>query len=119
MNVLARYFEYWLLRLEGVYPALDRCPHCDRATLDEGAVLDTRERALVCGDCAHAGLTLTRDAVAWLRRLGTRKPADLATDTLTAPSLDDIEQMHRQLIALHLEKELRSTRVMSELRPRA
>ncbi len=27
---LARYFEYWLLRLEGVYPALDRCPRCGR-----------------------------------------------------------------------------------------
>jgi DNA repair protein RecO (recombination protein O) len=119
VDVLARYFEYWLLRLEGVYPALDRCPHCDRATLDNGAVLDTRERALVCGDCAHAGPTLSRDAIAWLRGLGTRKPADLASDALPARALDDIEQVHRQLIALHLDKELRSTRVMSELRPRA
>src|SRR6187399_2520311 len=26
IDVLARYFEYWLMRLEGVYPALDVCP---------------------------------------------------------------------------------------------
>ena len=28
IDVLARYFEYWLMRLEGVYPALDVCPRC-------------------------------------------------------------------------------------------
>jgi DNA repair protein RecO (recombination protein O) len=29
-QALARYFEYWLLRLEGVYPALVVCPRCGR-----------------------------------------------------------------------------------------
>jgi DNA repair protein RecO (recombination protein O) len=119
VDVLARYFEYWLMRLEGVYPALDRCPHCERATLDEGAVLDTRERALVCRECAHAGPTLSREAIGWLRGIGTRKPAHLAKETVSVHALDEIELVHRQLITLHLDKELRSTRVMSELRPRA
>ncbi len=39
VDALARYFEYWLLRLEGVYPALDVCPRCGRRALPDGAVL--------------------------------------------------------------------------------
>ena len=39
IEALARYFEYWLLRLEGVYPALDVCPRCGEARLQQGAVL--------------------------------------------------------------------------------
>src|SRR3970282_1462270 len=28
---LARYFEYWILRLQGVYPAVTTCPGCGAA----------------------------------------------------------------------------------------
>ena len=69
------------MRLEGVYPALDRCPHCERATLDEGAVLDTRERALVCRECAHAGPTLSREAIGWLRDRHAQARPEVAKDT--------------------------------------
>ena len=30
-NALARYFEYWLLRLQGVYPSITACPGCGAA----------------------------------------------------------------------------------------
>ena len=33
---LARYFEYWILRLQGVYPSLVACPGCGEP-LDGGA----------------------------------------------------------------------------------
>src|SRR4029077_13404484 len=39
---LARYFEFWLLRLQGVYPQLSSCPVCGGA-YDGGAVLPARE----------------------------------------------------------------------------
>jgi DNA repair protein RecO len=117
VDAVARYFEYWLLRLEGVYPDLERCLHCDRS-LDAGAILDDRERGFVCGACAHAGLPLSPEALKFLRSLTKRRPEEAAADTTPARVLHEIEQVHRQLIALHLEKELRSARVVSELRPR-
>jgi DNA repair protein RecO len=117
VDAVARYFEYWLLRLEGVYPDLDRCPHCDR-TLDAGATLDDRERGFVCGSCAHAGPSLSPEALHFLRSLAKLRPDQVAADSTPAPVLREIEHVHRQLIALHLEKELRSVRVVSELRPR-
>jgi DNA repair protein RecO (recombination protein O) len=86
VEALARYFEYWLLRLEGVYPAFDE-------------------------------LQLSADAVTFLRAAGRQTP-DAAVAAGTAPPvLREIERVHHRLIAMHLEKELRSARVVKELRP--
>ena len=52
---LARYFEYWLLRLQGVYPSMRRARGAARP-LDGGAV-DAAAGAIVflCRRCAPAG----------------------------------------------------------------
>jgi len=117
VEALARYFEYWLLRLEGVYPALDVCPRCGHGTLGDGAVLVPSERHFVCGDCAHAGARLSGAAVAFLRSLRTRTPAEVTETGAPPAALREIEHVHQRLIAMHLEKELRSARVVKELRP--
>jgi len=117
VDPLARYFEYWLLRLEGVYPALDRCPRCGEATLANGAVVVLAERTFVCRDCGHGGPALSAAAIAFLREAGSKSPA-VAAASVTAPAaLTEIERAHDRLIAMHLEKELRSARVVRELRP--
>lgn len=117
VEALARYFEYWLLRLEGVYPALDVCPKCGQRALGEGAVLVPSERHYVCGECAQAGPSLSRAAMAFLRSLGTRTPAEVTETGAPSAALREIEHVHHRLIAMHLEKELRSARVVKELRP--
>lgn len=117
IDALARYFEYWLLKLEGVYPAIDRCAHCDRP-LDDDAVLDEREQAFVCRSCGHSGPVVSREALHFLRGLATRRPDDVATSAPPAGVLLELERAHRRLIAGHLDKDVRSARVVSELRPR-
>jgi DNA repair protein RecO (recombination protein O) len=117
IDALARYFEYWLLRLEGVYPALDVCPGCGRPSLGAGAVLVAHDRHYVCQDCRPQGPRLSPDAMAFLRRSGTRTPRAAAEAGAPAGTLAEIERVHHRLIALHLEKELRSARVVKELRP--
>jgi hypothetical protein len=81
---LARYFEYWLLRLQGVYPEA-------RGTLSDGAV---------------AFLAASRTV-----------PPNRAGE-LPAPRgvLKELETVHRALIAVHLEKTLKSDRVLRDLR---
>src|SRR3954471_22394779 len=54
---LARYFEFWLLRLQGVYPQLSSCPGCGGA-FDGGAVMPPRDSQYVCRRCAPPGGTL-------------------------------------------------------------
>ena len=82
VEALARYFECWLLRLQGVYPP-DLAVSDNAAAFLEGA-----------------------------RRVGPREVESLGASRVT---LREIEQVHRKLIAMHLEKEPRSVRVISEL----
>lgn len=86
-EALARYFEFWLLKLEGVYPEL--------STVD-----------------------LSAEAIAFLQRSRRWTPRQAAHQT-TAPvrALREVERMHYRLISMHLEKELKSARVVRELRP--
>jgi len=116
VEALARYFEYWLLRLEGLYPALDACPRCGQRTLAAGAVLVVGDRSYVCEACASGGLRLSAAAVAFLREAGGRPPGQAGRPVAVA-ALREIEQVHDRLLAAHLEKELRSARVVKELRP--
>jgi DNA repair protein RecO (recombination protein O) len=80
---LARYFEYWLLRLQGVYEADPR---------------------------ASAG------ARAFLDAMRTCSPLGLADVAVSAAVLREVEAAHRAKIAMHLEKDLKSARVLREMR---
>jgi DNA repair protein RecO (recombination protein O) len=116
VEALARYFEYWLMRLEGVYPSLAACPRCGQA-LDEGAALVAAEQAYVCWSCTPGGARLSGRAVAFLRAAATRTPADVVRDATPLPLLREIESVHHTLLALHLEREPRSAKIVRELRP--
>lgn len=124
VDPLARYFEYWLLRLQGVYPAHVRCRSC-------GAELGTGEAAGACLEPAQHGFTclrctrlpggvpaasLSRDALAFLDRAGRTTPERLADVASPARALRELEAVHRTLIAWHLEREPKSARVLRELR---
>ena len=52
VDALARYFEYWLLRLQGVYPSIRQCPGCG-AGLSDGASMPPREDACSCAGPAR------------------------------------------------------------------
>ncbi len=82
-------------------------------------MLVVAERTYVCGACAHGWPTLSAAAMAFLRETsgrGRRTPADIAAADRRGRS-DELEHVHWALIAMHLEKELRSARVVRELRP--
>lgn len=117
---LARYFEYWLLRLQGVYPPHLVCRQCGGA-LGDGergdAFLETGGHEFTCAACSPCGrgLRLSSGALAvvsGLRAVAPRKVGDLG---LTTPVMRELESVHRTLIALHLEKELRSVRVLKSM----
>jgi hypothetical protein len=84
---LVRYFEYWLLRLQGVYP--------------------------------EARGTLSAASVAFLSAARTVPPQRIADIPADARALRELENVHRALIATHLEKTLKSDRVLRDLRRHA
>jgi Recombination protein O N terminal/Recombination protein O C terminal len=84
---LARYFEYWLLRLQGVYP--------------------------------ESRGTLSPEAIAFLARSRTVAPQRVGEAPASRRVLDELRNTHRALIAMHLEKTLKSDRVLRDLRRHA
>jgi hypothetical protein len=84
---LARYFECWLLRLQGLYPEA-------RGSLSDGAV-------------------------AFLATSRTVPPHRLGDVVVDRRVLRELEAVHRTLIAMHLEKTLKSDRVLRDLRRHA
>jgi DNA repair protein RecO (recombination protein O) len=83
VEALARYFECWLLRLQGVYPP---------------------------------DLALSSDAATFLDGVRRVAPRDVESLGATSRVLREIELIHRKLIAMHLEREPRSVRVLNDLR---
>jgi DNA repair protein RecO (recombination protein O) len=112
---LARYFEYWLLRLQGVYPGLATCGRCGGGLGPGGAALALDGHAFVCGAClSRTAPDLSPAALAWLARLERLRPAEAAA--LAPPSAaHEVERVHRRLIGRHLEREPRSARVLREM----
>src|SRR5581483_809624 len=82
LDPLARYVEYWVLRLQGVY---------------------------------EAGERLSPEARSFLECVRTRSPLALPGCGPSAAALRELEAAHRALIARHLEKELKSVRVLRDL----
>ena len=80
---LARYFEFWLLRLQGVYQ------------IDPRLSVEARE------------------FLAAVRRV---TPIGLKHVAVLPAVLRELEGIHREQIAMHLEKELKSVRVLREMR---
>ena len=115
-EALARYFEFWLLRLQGVYPQLSSCPECG-GPFDGGAVMPAREHHYVCRRCATGGGTvLSLDAMRFLRASATSSPGTLITTPLDPGAARELETAHRRLLQLHLERELKSARVLRQMR---
>jgi DNA repair protein RecO (recombination protein O) len=122
IDPLARYFEYWLLRLQGVYPPHLACHHCDaRFGRDgAGAWLSPFDGVLTCAVCAdgmagHRGAPLSAGALGFLTDARTRPPREMGG--LVEPGvMAELEAVHRLLMARHLERELRSPRVLRAIR---
>jgi DNA repair protein RecO (recombination protein O) len=115
---LARYFEYWLLRLQGVYPSMLSCPHCG-AALRAGAVLEPRSHWYLCRQCASQaqGVTMPAGAVQFLADAAQVAPAALGDVAVTSEALRQLAAAHRLLLVWHLDREPRAARVLREINP--
>ena len=112
---LTRYLEAWLLRLHGIYPPLDRCAACGRGVSMGGALLyHEPAKGFVCDGCGPAtGPILGREARGFLELVFARPPASIEAPPPEAHALEGFQQ---DLIRRHLERELRSVRVLQDVR---
>jgi DNA repair protein RecO len=83
IDPLARYFEYWLMRLQGVYEPDER---------------------------------LSPEAKAFLAAARISSPFALGELAVSMRVLRELEAAHGELIARHLEKDLKSARVLRDMK---
>jgi len=114
---VARYFEYWLLRLQGVYPSIVACQRCGGALERSGAVVVRDSGAFACQECGSGDgeVDLTADALSFLRAAATHPAAEMGAVPFTPEVARQLMTVHRGLIVTHLQKELKSARVLHEL----
>ena len=113
--VAARYFEWWALRLAGVFPPPRECPLCG-GDLAGGAVLPRGGEGLLCPSCAGAtagsGLVLPAETVRFLLRV-SREPLPAVAAAPPPPEvLARLEQVCGEVRRGFLQHELKSYQVM-------
>lgn len=120
-DVAARYFEAWMLRLSGIFPAPDDCPRCG-AALAGRAVLPAHGETLICLACGGAqgepghGLVVTVEALEFLRRIGRWSLPQACRSAPAARTLRQVEEVCGRVRRHFLQHELRSYEVIRQTR---
>ncbi len=117
-ELLSRYVEAWLLRLHGLHPPLDACAACG-GPLPAGSLFYHRPaQGFVCSGCGPAsGPELSMAARQLLVGFSTRPPESLSDPA--GPECRELESFLRERITVHIERDLRSPRVVRETRKAA
>jgi DNA repair protein RecO (recombination protein O) len=113
-TLLSRYMEAWLLKLHGLYPPVGRCVDCG-AALGAGELRYHRSaRAFRCEACGPvSGPVLSPGAREFLVSVFKLPPSALPA---AAPAdVRALESFHQSLIEGHLERDLRSLRVLKDV----
>ncbi len=103
------YFDYWLLRLGGFLPDVDRCHACGRALGDEPGYYGTGSEGLLCRECRPSGPCRALSAEArglaeTVRQLALDRW--IAAQEGSPAGAREARSFFEELIASHVEKKL-------------
>jgi len=114
LQVILRYFEVWLLKLEGYLPDIRHCGECHREFSDVELAYMSTDSVFRCRDCGRgAGRSLSRRLQTQLRATQKLAPYTFAQASHEVPASihREMAELTHQLIGRVLEKQprLRST----------
>lgn len=108
-DLAARYFEAWMLRLAGVFPAPVECPSCGNPFPPEGAVMPRSGETLLCLDCGGpSGLAVAPETLAFLCRTSRESLPAMGERPPSPAVLRQAESVCAQVRRAFLQRELRS-----------
>jgi DNA repair protein RecO (recombination protein O) len=114
LQVILRYFEIWLLKLEGYLPDVARCGECHRVFSEKDAAFMGADFGFRCRQCSHgAGAALSNRLQTQLRATQRLAPYVFAKESREIPASihREMAELTHQLIGRVLERQprLRST----------
>ncbi len=110
LPAVLRYFEIWLLKLEGFLPDLNHCTNCQRLFEVDDAVYVGADITLYCVACsARKGYLLSRSLHAQLQATHKLPPAAFAANARALPVKlqREMAEFTHQIIGRVLEKQPR------------
>jgi len=114
-DLATRYFEAWVLRLAGVFPAPWDCPGCGGPFPPEGAILPRSGENLYCFECGGVvGLRISPATLDFLRRIGREGVPAVAEHPPPPAVLRQVEELCAQVRRYFLQHELRSYGVIRQ-----
>jgi DNA repair protein RecO (recombination protein O) len=115
-EALVRYFEIWMLRLNGLLPNYDYCSNCGRYVKDEGffAWLEAGQgRCLACA--GGKGIQIRAESARVLHAISELSPERFVASSVPVSAVRNLERMTQTLLELHIEKQLKSYRPMRDI----
>ena len=106
LELVLRYFEVWLLKIEGFLPDLKACANCHRTFSDETVYLGN-DLSLRCAQCSNSrGGAISKRLHAHLRSAEKLPPAKFAEESREAASTTkkEMAELTFQLIGRALER---------------
>jgi DNA repair protein RecO (recombination protein O) len=110
LQAVLRYFEVWLLKLEGFLPDLNHCGECHRVINDAETAYLGLELALRCRNCySGVGYPLSKMVHAQLRATHKLAPKIFAAESrnISAKTKKEMAELTHQMIGRVLERQPR------------
>jgi DNA repair protein RecO (recombination protein O) len=110
LQIVLRYFEIWLLKLEGYLPDVGHCGACHRPFDDKESAFMNSDYAFRCGRCSQGSArTLSPKILTQLRATRRLAPALFAQESRALPAnvQRELAELTHQLIGRVLERQPR------------
>jgi DNA repair protein RecO (recombination protein O) len=108
LQSILRYFEVWLLKIEGFLPDLRRCAECHRSfDNDEAVYVATTDFVLCCRTCGGPSMrSISKGLHAHLQTMQTLPPSRFGVEARNIPSQTkrELAELTHQLIGRILER---------------
>jgi DNA repair protein RecO (recombination protein O) len=113
---LVRYYEIWSLKLSGLIPNYAYCSNCGKCVKDDGFFAWPESGQVRCLACARGrGLRVGAAAAAAIEAMTKLGPGQFMAQPLAKEPAREIERLCQKLLGLHLERELKSYRILREV----
>lgn len=122
LNLAARYFEAWLLRLAGLLGVSEECPSCGRVFSEAadggralGAAVPTSGETLLCRECAgSSAYEVSSETLSFLREISGARLETVRARPPDPAVLGQMEEISGRIRRSFLQQELKSYRIMRE-----